>query len=112
MDEVLAGSLLNVIVEQGNCRSDGNTPAGNNDTLRPEMRSSSQKVFQGGNRPRFAGKYTPVLEKPRMDSVEKVNARWAKRMGFEQQEKVKEKGFRTIWKDPSGYDAEQPQGCI
>jgi len=47
-----------------------------------------------------------------MDSVEKVNARWAKRMGFEQQEKVKEKGFRTIWKDPSGYDAEQSQGCI
>lgn len=112
MDEVLAGSLLNVIVGQGNSRRDGNALASNNETLRPEMRSTSQKVFQGGNNPRFEGKYTPVLEKPRMDSVEKVNARWAKRMGFEQQEKVKERGFRTILEDPSTYDAEQSQGCI
>lgn len=111
MDEVLAGSLLNVIVEQGNGRSDDNVPASDGDTLRPEMRSSSQKIFQGGNTPRFVGKYTPVLEKPRMDNVAIANERWAKRRGFEQQEEVRETGFRTIWGGRSNYDIEQSQGC-
>ncbi len=112
MDEVLAGSLLNCVVEQGSDRSGETAPASNGDTSKPEMTSLSQKIFQGGNCHRFVGKYTPMLQKPRQESVEDVNARWVKRKGFEQREEMKERGYRTIRDDPSDYDIEQSQGCI
>ena len=77
MDEVLAGSLLDVIVKQGNHSSD---------SLGSEIESNvkdrsrkSQQVFQGGDGPRLAGRYVPVLEKPRMESVEVINTRYAQK---------------------------------
>ena len=93
MDEVLAGTLLDVIIGQGRSSSsdegDGDSKYG-----------KSQKVFQGGNGPRLVGKYIPVLEKPRMESVEAINAKYAKRKGFEQSEELKEQGFRRVVGDP------------
>lgn len=90
IDEVLAGSLLDVVVGQG--RDDSRNEAvgivGNN--------HNSQKVFQGGNGPRSGGTYVPVMRKPKMESVQVVNARYAKRKGFEQREEVKGMGFRRV----------------
>lgn len=48
----------------------------------------------------MVGKYIPVLEKPRMESVEAINAKYAKRKGFEQSEELKELGFRRVVADP------------
>ena len=95
IDEVLAGSLLDVVVGHGgdDSRSDavgmGGT-VGNNKSL------GSQKVFQGGDGPRFVGNYVPVMRKPRMESVEVINARYAKRKGFEQKQETREMGFRRF----------------
>lgn len=99
MDEVLAGTLLDVIVDQGNR---------NNDHVEAEIEASaksksrSQGVFQGGDGPRLVGKYIPVLRKPRMENVEAINTRYAKRKGFEQKEETKEQGFRRVASDIDG----------
>ena len=96
MDEVLAGSLLDVVVGQGNW---DNVNSGG-EAFRMEgaakQSAGSQKVFQGGDGPRFVGKYIPVMQKPRMESVETINARYAKRKGFEQNEETREAGFRRV----------------
>ena len=74
MDEILAGTLLDVMVGQG--QSDQLEKCDARSTSRPPVR---QRIFAGGNGPRLAGTYVPVLSKPRMDSVEEINARYAKR---------------------------------
>lgn len=84
IDEVLAGSLLDVVVAQAG-RGGGVSAAeaaGWEEEGTGEKRAGSQKVFQGGDGPRFVGTYVPVMRKPRMESVEVVNARYAKRKGF------------------------------
>lgn len=69
IDEILAGTLLDVIVGQG---MQEQTPSS------PRLRGS-QQVFAGGDGPRLMGRYTPVLQRSRMESVEVINARYAKR---------------------------------
>ena len=99
IDEVLAGSLLDLVAEQGN-RDGGNAiSASNGNTSKADIRSFSQKVFHGGNGPRLVGRYLPILQKPRMHNVEYLNARFAKRKGFELHREAKEMGFRTVMND-------------
>ena len=74
MDEILAGTLLDVMVGQGQPDQLKKGDAGS--TCRPPAR---QRTFSGGNGPRLTGTYVPVLSKPRLDSVEEINARYAKR---------------------------------
>ena len=97
MDEVLAGSLLDVVVAQaGNGDvSSGTEAPGMGDTVGSKS-AGSQKVFQGGDAPRFVGTYVPVMRKPRMESVEVLNAGYAKRKGFEQDEKSRQADFRRV----------------
>ena len=95
IDEVLAGTLLDVIVGQGNS-TDEATRDGDKDS----KYSRSQKVFQGGDGPRLVGKYIPVLEKPRLESVEAINAKYAQRNGFQQNDEIKKQGFRRMASDP------------
>ncbi|KAL8830491.1 MAG: hypothetical protein Q9191_001395 [Dirinaria sp. TL-2023a] len=67
MDEVLAGTLIDVMVGQGQKHW--------RQAPRPSFRGS-QKVFAGGDGTRLVGKYTAVMEKPRMETVEVINARY------------------------------------
>lgn len=62
IDEILSGALLNVLARQGSChnRSGG----------------GSQKVYQGGNCARLAGKYIPVMQRPKLDPVDVINSRF------------------------------------
>ena len=91
MDEVLAGTLLDVVVGQGRHQS---LDLG---TENHEANGSgSQKVFQGADAPRLVGKYIPVMRRQRMESVEAINAKYAKRKGFEQKEKIRDRGFRRV----------------
>ena len=94
MDEVLAGTLLNVVVRQGNSQ-EANEERLDHSRIAKSGRSS-QKVFQGGNGPKYAGKYVPVMQKPRMESVEIINMRYREKKGFEIREEVKEVGVRRI----------------
>jgi tRNA pseudouridine38/39 synthase len=87
IDEVLAGSLLKIIISQG--LQGLPTPDAIEEVDAREVekgqvgKGRSQKVFQGGNVPSLKGKWTPVLQRRRMDSVEDINARYATRKGLE-----------------------------
>ena len=125
MDEVLAGTLLDVVVRQGdNGTHPGsleveqhrdNGGGGDDDIVgssihkRPRRRkgggsvspsassSISQKVFQGGDGPKYVGVYVPVLKKPRMESVEVINERYRDRKGFMiKDEEVQAEGWRKV----------------
>lgn len=98
IDEVLAGTLLDVIVDQGNRSS----PGPGFKIEESAKRRRSQKVFQGGDAPRLVGKYIPVLEKPRMQSVEDINAKYAARKGLEQQAGTTNQGFKRFVPDHDG----------
>ena len=97
MDEVLAGSLLDEVVGRG---ANGSEPeaVGMVDTNSSKS-PGSQKVFQGGDAPRFVGTYVPVMRKPRMESVEVLNARYATRKGFERDEESRQAGFRRVGRE-------------
>lgn len=71
IDEVLAGTLLDVLVDQGELPKD-------EDAQLASRRQGSQKVFAGDNGTRPVGTYKPVMQRPRMESVEVLNARYAK----------------------------------
>jgi len=73
MKEILAGSLLDLAIGQG----DGSALQGGSqrDPKRPPARS--QKVFQGADNARIRGRYIPVMEKPKMDPLHQLNAKWA-----------------------------------
>ena len=89
IDEVLAGSLLDVIIAQGGSESDNE-----HSLTTGEKKSQSQRVFLGGDGAKLGGRYVPIMQRPRMESVAAVNAKYAKRKGFETREEVRERGFR------------------
>lgn len=97
IDEVLAGTLLDVMVGQG---QQGRT---HNEHL--EMTSAQggkdirQRVFAGGNEPRFGGSYTPILSRQRMERVEVINARYTKRKSMQNIDGITEDGCLTTEKN-------------
>ena len=42
--------------------------------------STSTRIFLGGNEAKLAGRYVPVMERPRGEGVESVNRRWREKM--------------------------------
>lgn len=114
MDGILAGNLMDVIAKQGSSLAASSMEeknikkeideAGSSSPSSLSMSvigrgssSSSQKVFLGGKGPRLVGRrYGHVLQKPRMDSVETLNANYARRKGFEKSEIIKEQGWRRV----------------
>jgi tRNA pseudouridine38/39 synthase len=95
IDEILAGSLIDVVSKQGNRVEE----------LEAEIRkeSKSQKVFDGGDSPRLQGTYIPVMRKPLMAAVDVINEKYAVRKGFENAADLKLQGFRRLGKS-SGSD--------
>lgn len=87
IDEILAGALLNLSINQGDQRLiDGE--------LYDEggiKRNRGQKVFIGGNETRIGGKYVPVMKLNRNDPVDVQNARYR----VEKERKTKEKAARA-----------------
>ena len=82
MDEVLAGSLLNLTLQQGQegkKSADGGRETEGDRGGRGRGRGSD-KVFLGGDSCKLVGKYAPIMERPRLDSVEVINRRYVKRM--------------------------------
>ena len=81
IDEILAGTLLNVMAKLGKHDATKINDYG----VDIKSSSTSQKVFYGGNYWRPRGKYVPVLERPRLESVETINLRFAARKGLDRQ---------------------------
>lgn len=79
IEEVLAGSLANVVALRGRTTSlDEERGAGSAGAS--EFRSV--RVFDGSGRPRFAGRYVSVMQKERIEHHEVLNARYAQRKGL------------------------------
>ena len=105
MDEMLAGMLLNKVAGMGNSLvNSGDTgPAAN----MLERKTSSQKVFSGGDSARLKGNYVPVLQRPRRESVEVINAKYATRKGFEEDPALRDLGVRQVKLEK--FPTESPQ---
>lgn len=93
IDEVLAGTLIDVVAAQG----------ADVESLTAVHRkgTKSQEVFRGGNMSDLQGIYIPVMKKPQLESVEEINHKYAVRKGFDSPEDMKEQGFRRV-KRPVG----------
>ncbi|EED19475.1 pseudouridylate synthase 3 [Talaromyces stipitatus ATCC 10500] len=68
MDEILAGSLLDLAASQG-------SPSFIQNEL-PKKPFKSQKIFFGGDEGKLGGVYVPVMSKRRTETVEVQNARY------------------------------------
>jgi tRNA pseudouridine38/39 synthase len=78
MDEILSSSLLDLVIGQG----DGSAMARGGFRDAEAVKNRSQKIFDGSETPRMAGTYVPVMQKPRLGSVESQNAKYRARKGF------------------------------
>lgn len=75
VDEVLAGSLLDLVVGQG--------PQGGEGEGKTAKGARSARLFDGGDLPRLIGQYVPVMKKERMEPVDVINARYLERKGLD-----------------------------
>lgn len=73
MDEIMAGSLLELAVSQGDQSLVHRWGLGDAGW---EKKHKAQRVFAGSDEGRVGGKYVPVMQKRKMDPVEVQNARW------------------------------------
>lgn len=99
VDELLAQQLMGVVFKQG--KEIGELTSG-----REIKGARSQKVFDGGNRPRLQGTYTRVMNKELMESPEVINEKYAKRKGFENAADLKLQGYRKWVAKGSEVDGE------
>lgn len=88
IDETLAGTLLDVIVGQGRISQEYILEG----TMRNANRTASQKIFQGDNGYKLRGNYIPVMERPKMETVEALNAKYVKRKGIVKSEVLNDGG--------------------
>lgn len=71
MEEILAGSLLNLAVSQGK----------NEDTITSNTERKT-KLYLGGDSTMAKGSYIPLMQRPRCDHFEISNAKYARKKGF------------------------------
>ena len=83
IDETLAGSLLGFAAQGPETKATEGNPQQDLSRSNPQ----SQKVHLGGSAPRLVGKYVPVLQRPRMESVASINANYLMRKGFQPEER-------------------------
>ena len=76
IDEVLAGSLMDVFSRQGNRAEAFRVP----DLTRHG--NESARVFDGSESPRAVGSYVPIMKRKRLESPAVINARFAARKGW------------------------------
>lgn len=69
MDEILMGSLLDVVSEQGQRLLVGGQRL-------PCMIDSKKQIFDGGNNAKATGTYIPVLQRRTLETVEEINRRF------------------------------------
>ncbi|KAF2654414.1 pseudouridine synthase [Lophiostoma macrostomum CBS 122681] len=93
VEETLSGMLLDVIANQGTTNLDSYIHAkadegeGQKDRSNTPGMKNGPRVFGGADFGRAKGKYTPLLQRERQDTVEVVNARYARRKVARDEEK-------------------------
>ncbi|KAK5175805.1 pseudouridine synthase deg1 [Saxophila tyrrhenica] len=72
IDELLAGSLMDVVARQGKASA--------SNKFFPDQ---TARVFDGSGEPRTVGRYVPIMQRERLDPPDTVNARYAARKGLQ-----------------------------
>ena len=72
IDEVLTGSLLDMIIDQG----DETALQRGGFRVPSSTEPRSQKVFDGSEGARVGGAYVPVMQKAKLQTLEEQNERW------------------------------------
>ncbi|KAL8765848.1 MAG: hypothetical protein Q9209_007207 [Squamulea sp. 1 TL-2023] len=84
IDETLAGSLVDLAVRSHGASIASEQLQKDEDAPKTSAKNTdSQKVYQGGDAARLVGKYTPILERTRMETVDAINAKYLKRKGLD-----------------------------
>jgi tRNA pseudouridine38/39 synthase len=85
IDEVLAGSLMDLVALQGTSLDSSSSSAGeeNGPKLPAKARAHAHRtrVFEGDDTALSRGRYLPVMQKERMDEVHVINKRWMDKKG-------------------------------
>lgn len=76
MDEMLAGSLMDVFARQGNHADASRVPE------RVKGGDEGARVFDGSESPRSVGTYVPIMKRRRLEPPDVINARFAARKGW------------------------------
>lgn len=92
IDSILAGELMGIVSRQGVDAGELSGGKGG--------KGRSQKIFDGSDSPRLTGRYTRVMQKSRMESVEVVNERYVVRKGLISRDQ--KKGFWRVEMDGEG----------
>lgn len=87
MDELLASQLLGLVASKPDL-----SLARRRNAKAPRYAPATQKVFEGGNRERGAGKYVPLLKKARLASPLEAYDKEARRRGFRDAKHMQEVG--------------------
>ena len=98
MDEVLSTGFMNVTSggRDPSARLQADNKGGGGGTG-----AASFRVFEGGDAARSVGKYTPLMKRMRMETVEEQNDKYAKRKGFADAEDMRRQ--RTAkWEEENG----------
>lgn len=98
VDEILANRLLDWVAHKTDVHG-APAPAGGEGGEEKEKRTKkkrgpagSTRLFEGGNGPKLAGTYVPVLRRALMQSPEEQNDRYAQRKGFRNAEEMRARG--------------------
>lgn len=76
IDEVLAGSLMDVFSRQGTQPDSSRRPD------RTSNGDETVRVFDGSESPRSVGTYVPIMKRRRLESPDVINAKFAARKGW------------------------------
>lgn len=87
INELLAGQLFQKVAAQGNTVEELSVRG---------KKTMSQRVFDGSEKPKLVGSWTPVMRKKRGETIEVINERYAVRKGFEGTQEMRVLGFRRL----------------
>ncbi|KAI9791217.1 MAG: hypothetical protein M1816_004209 [Peltula sp. TS41687] len=92
MDEILMGSLLDIVAGQGRRARLG----GQRSPFLDGVRKNSPQVFAGGNTAKATGSYIPVMERRTLETVEEINRRYFRGKDRELEGRAEEQQGQTI----------------
>ncbi|EFX04135.1 pseudouridylate synthase 3 [Grosmannia clavigera kw1407] len=95
MDEILANRLLDLVTAGPVTVAESSHTTTSHTTTRiacPGPPGNKSHVFEGGDGPRLAGIYVPLLKRPRLAAPDDVNDRYARQKGFDSADAMRQTG--------------------
>lgn len=95
MDEILANRLLDWIAQKTDVQrvpAPAPAPAEDDEGKKVGKKVTSTRLFEGGNGPKFAGTYMPVMRMKMLQSPGEINDKYAQRKGFKNAEEMRARG--------------------